>query len=456
MKSTVLIVEDEKTQRVILAGDLKNRGFNVLEADSVENAIEIILKNTVDVVLSDLKMEGESGIDLVRKLKNINPELSVVIMTAYASVETAVEAMKEGAYDFITKPCNLDEIEIVVKRLIEKNHLSSEVKFLREQLSSLNKLEGIITNSEKMIRVLDVASRVAPTKASVLIIGESGTGKELLARAIHYAGKRSDKMFVAVNCAALNENLLESELFGHEKGSFTGAEKQHKGRFEIADGGTIFLDEIGDLPLRTQVKLLRVLQEGEFERVGGSSTLNVDVRIIAATNKNIEELIREEKFREDLYYRLNVVNIQIPPLRERKEDIPLLLDVFAKKYINETDRKSIEFSKEAIDLLLKYNYPGNIRELENIVHHSTVLARNEIVTSNDLPLGIKNPNSERIMKECCEDGDTLSEKVESLEKRMVNEALHKTNGNQSAAAKLLGMSERNLRYRLEKWGKKED
>jgi DNA-binding NtrC family response regulator len=455
MKSTVLIVEDEKTQRVILAGDLKNRGFNVLEAESVENAIDVILRNTVDVVLSDLKMEGESGIDLVRKLKNVNPELSVVIMTAYASVETAVEAMKEGAYDFITKPCNLDEIEIVVKRLIEKNHLSSEVKFLREQLSSLNKLEGIITNSEKMIRVLDVASRVAPTKASVLIIGESGTGKELLARAIHYAGKRSDKMFVAVNCAALNENLLESELFGHEKGSFTGAEKQHKGRFEIADGGTIFLDEIGDLPLRTQVKLLRVLQEGEFERVGGNSTLNVDVRIIAATNKNIEELIREEKFREDLYYRLNVVNIHIPALRERKEDIPLLLDVFAEKYIKETDKKRIEFSKEALDLLLKYNYPGNIRELENIVHHSTVLARNEIVTSNDLPLGIKNPNSERMMKDCYEEGDTLSDKVESLEKRMVNEALHKTGGNQTAAAKLLGMSERNLRYRLEKWGKKE-
>ncbi len=454
MKTTVLIVEDEKAQRMVLAGDLKSRGFNVLESESVENAVDVISANTVDVVLSDLKMQGASGIDLMRKLKNINPEISVIIMTAYATVETAVEAMKVGAYDFITKPYNLDEIEIIINRVIEKNNLTSEVKYLREQLSSQNRIEGIRTNSEKMVKVLDVASRVGPSKASVLIIGESGTGKELLARAIHYSGKRKDGMFVAVNCAALNENLLESELFGHEKGSFTGAEKQHKGRFEIADGGTVFLDEIGDLPLHTQVKLLRVLQEGEFERVGGSVTLNVDVRIIAATNRNIEELIKENKFREDLYYRLNVVNIKIPPLRERKEDIPLLIDQFTARYIKETDKKRIEYSKQALDLLMKYGYPGNIRELENVIHHSIVLARGEMITSEDLPLGIKSHGSENISKDPCGEGDTLHEKVENLEKRLINDALHKTNGNQSAAAKLLGMSERNLRYRLEKWGGK--
>ncbi len=454
MKTTVLIVEDEKAQRMVLAGDLKSRGFNVLESESVENAVDVISANTVDVVLSDLKMQGASGIDLMRKLKNINPEISVIIMTAYATVETAVEAMKVGAYDFITKPYNLDEIEIIINRVIEKNNLTSEVKYLREQLSSQNRIEGIRTNSEKMVKVLDVASRVGPSKASVLIIGESGTGKELLARAIHYSGKRKDGMFVAVNCAALNENLLESELFGHEKGSFTGAEKQHKGRFEIADGGTVFLDEIGDLPLHTQVKLLRVLQEGEFERVGGSVTLNVDVRIIAATNRNIEELIKENKFREDLYYRLNVVNIKIPPLRERKEDIPLLIDQFTARYIKETDKKRIEYSKQALDLLMKYGYPGNIRELENVIHHSIVLARGEMITSEDLPLGIKSHGSENLSKDPCGEGDTLHEKVENLEKRLINDALHKTNGNQSAAAKLLGMSERNLRYRLEKWGGK--
>jgi len=453
MKTTLLIVEDEKAQRVVLAGDLVGRGFNVLEADSVDKALSIVSANTVEVVLSDLKLQCESGIDLVRKLRLVNPEISVVIMTAYATVETAVEAMKVGAYDFVTKPYNLDEMEMIIRRIIEKNNLTSEVRYLREQLSSINRLEGYITNSEKMAAVLDVASRVSPSKASVLIIGESGTGKELLARAIHYSGKRKDGMFVAVNCAALNENLLESELFGHEKGSFTGADRQHKGRFEIADGGTIFLDEIGDLPLHTQVKLLRILQEGEFERVGGSATLSVDVRIIAATNKNIEELIKEEKFREDLYYRLNVVNIKIPPLRERKEDIPLLIDSFAAKYIKETDKKRIEFSKQAIDLLMKYNYPGNIRELENIIHHSIVLARGEMITSEDLPTGIRHPGSE-YPGGAAEEGATLHEKVENLEKRLINDALHKTNGNQSAAAKLLGMSERNLRYRLEKWGGK--
>jgi len=300
MDVTILVVDDEKSQRLILSGDLKSRGYNVLEADSVDVALSHVMKNRVDIILSDLKMPGASGIDLVNQLKQINPEIAVVIMTAYASVETAVLALKQGAYDFITKPYNLDEVELVIKRILEKNNLVSENKILREQLESGNKLEGIVTASLKMQKILDVVGRVAASKASVLILGESGTGKEVLARAIHFASKRKDKLFIPVNCAALNENLLESELFGHEKGSFTGAEKQHRGRFEIADEGTIFLDEIGDLPLHIQVKLLRVLQEEQFERVGGSSTINVDVRVIAATNKNIEELIKEGKFREDL------------------------------------------------------------------------------------------------------------------------------------------------------------
>ncbi|MFA7359660.1 MAG: sigma-54 dependent transcriptional regulator [Candidatus Kapaibacterium sp.] len=454
MDTTVLIVDDEKAQRQVLAGDLKSRGFKVLEADSAETALEVVRKNIIDVILSDLKMPGASGIDLLANLKEINPDISVVIMTAYASVETAVKALKNGAYDFITKPYNLDEIELVIKRIIEKNNLKSELKFLKEQLELSNKLEGVLTNSLNMKRVIDVAARVASSKASVLILGESGTGKEVLARAIHYASKRKDKLFVPVNCAALNENLLESELFGHEKGAFTGAEKLHKGRFEIADEGTIFLDEIGDLPMHLQVKLLRVLQEEQFERVGGASTLKVDVRIISATNKNIEDLIKEGKFREDLFYRLNVVNIQLPPLRERKEDITLLISEFLKKYLKETDKTKLEFSKEALDLLMKYNYPGNIRELENIVHHSIVLSRNEIITTDDIPIGIKAPGSEKDLNSCFEEGTSLTEKVELLERTLVTNALQKTNGNQTAAAKLLGISERNLRYRLEKWGVK--
>lgn len=452
--TTLLIVDDEKAQRQVLLGDLKSRGYKVLEADSAETALDIVRKNLIDVILTDLKMPGASGIDLLTDLKEINPEISVVIMTAYASVETAVQALKYGAYDFITKPYNLDEIELVIKRIIEKNNLRSELKFLKEQLESSNKLEGVITNSFKMKRIIDVASRVAASKASVLILGESGTGKEVLARAIHYASKRKDKLFVPVNCAALNENLLESELFGHEKGAFTGAEKMHKGRFEIADEGTIFLDEIGDLPMHLQVKLLRVLQEGQFERVGGANTIKVDVRVISATNKNIEDLIKEGKFREDLFYRLNVVNIQLPPLRERKEDISILISEFLKKYLKETDKTNLEFSKEALDLLMKYNYPGNIRELENIVHHSIVLSRNEIISTEDLPIGIKTPGSEKDLDSCFEEGTSLTEKVELLERTLITSALKKTSGNQTAAAKLLGISERNLRYRLEKWGVK--
>ena len=452
--TTLLIVDDEKAQRQVLLGDLKSRGYKVLEADSAETALDIVRKNLIDVILTDLKMPGASGIDLLTNLKEINPEISVVIMTAYASVETAVQALKNGAYDFITKPYNLDEIELVIKRIIEKNNLRSELKFLKEQLESSNKLEGVITNSFKMKRIIDVASRVAASKASVLILGESGTGKEVLARAIHYASKRKDKLFVPVNCAALNENLLESELFGHEKGAFTGAEKMHKGRFEIADEGTIFLDEIGDLPMHLQVKLLRVLQEGQFERVGGANTIKVDVRVISATNKNIEDLIKEGKFREDLFYRLNVVNIQLPPLRERKEDISILISEFLKKYLKETDKTNLEFSKEALDLLMKYNYPGNIRELENIVHHSIVLSRNEIISTEDLPIGIKTPGSEKDLDSCFEEGTSLTDKVELLERTLITSALKKTSGNQTAAAKLLGISERNLRYRLEKWGVK--
>ena len=448
---TILVVDDESSQRVILVGYLKRKGYEVLEAKSAEEGIEIAKSSVIDIILTDFKMPGKSGLDLLQEVKKINPEASVVIITAFGTIEDAVKAMKEGAYDYLTKPIDLDELDLLVKRIVERNQLLSENKMLKEQLSDKYKLTGIIAESKKMEEVLSIASRVAESKASVLIMGESGTGKELLAKAIHFAGPRKDKPFIAVNCAALNENLLESELFGHEKGAFTGADKQRIGRFEIADGGTLFLDEIGDLPLSTQVKLLRVLQEHNFERVGSSKTISVDVRVLAATNRDLAQLIQDGRFRDDLYYRLNVVTIEIPPLRERKEDIKLLIEFYTRKFSLETKYPDLSFSKEAMDILLKYTYPGNVRELENIVHRAVVLARNELVTTGEITGSLAVQSSEKEMEMS---RLNLTEQVEQLEKKLVLRALDQTKGNQTQAANLLGISERNLRYRLNKWGLK--
>jgi DNA-binding NtrC family response regulator len=454
-KQSILIVDDEESQRLILSGYLKQKGYNIFEASSGMNALKIIDNNLIDIVLSDYKMPEMNGIELLNKIKEKNPEIAVVIITAFGTIEDAVKAMKEGAFDYLTKPVDLDELEFIIKRITERQQLISENKILREQLLDRNKISGLVAYSEKMQNVLNTVLRVSESKATVLLRGESGTGKEILAKAIHYSSSRKDKPFIAVNCAALNENLLESELFGHEKGAFTGADKQRQGRFEIADGGTLFLDEIGDLPLSTQVKLLRVLQEEQFERVGGTQTISVDVRVITATNKNIEEFIKEGKFREDLYYRINVVTVSIPPLRERKDDIVHLINHFITKYIPESRKEKIEFSKEAMDSLMKYNYPGNIRELENIVHHSIVLARSEIISVSDLPEQIKNVTSENFVQ-IINEYSSLPEQVENLEKMLVINALKKTNNNQLQASKILGISERNLRYRLEKWGMKKE
>lgn len=452
-KHNILIADDEQSQRLILSGYLKQKGYNIFEAASGAEALKITDSNLIDIVLSDFRMPDMNGIELLVKLKEKNPEIAVVLITAFGTIENAVKAMKEGAFDYLTKPVDLEELDLIIKRILERLYLLSENKFLKEQLQDRNKISGIVAYSEKMEKILSTAMRVADSKATVLLRGESGTGKEVLAKAIHYASRRKDKPFIAVNCAALNENLLESELFGHEKGAFTGADKQRRGRFEIADGGTLFLDEIGDLPLSTQVKLLRVLQEEQFERVGGAQSIEVDVRVIAATNKNLEELIKEGKFREDLYYRINVVSVTIPPLRERKEDILHLINHFVLKFLPETKKEKVEFSREATDILMKYNYPGNIRELENIVHHSIVLARGEVIATTDLPAQI-----EESLKEepafSLDENSVLPEQVEKLEKMLVINALKKTNNNQLRAAKILGISERNLRYRLEKWGMK--
>ena len=452
--SRILIVDDDAPQRKVLAGYLKKQRHVVFEAASVPEALSRLATEDVEIVLTDLKMPGESGHDLLLKIRSSFPETAVVLMTAFGTIEGAVRAMRAGAYDYLTKPIELDELDLLIARISERRRLISENRALREQLAEKFSFSGIVSVSRLMEEVLNTAGRVAKSKASILLRGESGTGKELLARAIHFSSPRRDKPFIAVNCAALNENLLESELFGHERGAFTGADRQRKGRFELADTGTLFLDEIGDLPTQTQVKLLRFLQEETFERVGGSDVLHVDVRVVAATNRDLEELIRSGGFREDLYYRLNVVTIDIPPLRARRDDIAPSIEHFVARYAKEQKKKAMTFSSEAWNALLRYDYPGNVRELENIVQRAVILARGETMTLADLPQVVKGMKPE----EATRSGEAPSDlpgAVEKLEKEYVFESLRINGGNQSKAARDLGISERNLRYRLRKWGVKE-
>lgn len=447
---SILIVDDDASQRDVLAGYLKKKKHGVRQSSSVHDALQLIRSEHFDLVLTDYRMPGATGYDLLQEIKKLDTEIVVVLMTAFGTIEGAVEAMRAGAYDYLGKPIELDELDLLIKRLQERRQLISENKLLREQLVEKFSFTEIVSQSPQMQEVLSTASRVAQTKAPVLILGESGTGKELIARAIHYNSPRSGKPFIAVNCAALNENLLESELFGHEKGAFTGAEKQRRGRFELANGGTIFLDEIGDISSATQVRLLRVLQEHQFERVGGSETLSIDVRVITATHKNLEEAMTSGTFREDLFYRLNVVSVEIPPLRKRRDDIAVLLDHFLAKFTKEHKKKKLSFSKEAWEHLARYDYPGNVRELENIVQRSVIFSRGDTITTEDLPHIVKNSSAESSTSTPV--SENFSEQVERLEKDLIFEALRTTGNNQSQAAEQLGLSERNLRYRLKKWG----
>jgi two-component system NtrC family response regulator len=453
--STILVTDDEKIQRESLAGFLRKKGYTVLTARNFDEAYRHIRQQPIDVVLTDVKMGEKSGYDLLKAVRELNPEITVIIMTAYGNVEEAVAAMKEGAYDYLTKPIDLDEVELLVHRALQLKLLKSENESLRQKLAERHRFTNIVSASPLMEEVLNIAARSASSRTSVLIEGESGTGKELIVRAIHYASPRKDKPLVVVNCAAISENLIESELFGHEKGAFTGALQTRLGRLEEADGGTLFLDEVGDIPLSAQVKLLRFLQFGEFQRVGSNETRKVDVRLIAATNRNLREMIKEGTFREDFYYRLNVINIYVPPLRKRKEDIPLLIDHFIKKFAEE-NRKSIQgISREAMDLLMKYDYPGNVRELENMIERAVVLARGEIIEKEDLPIQfhIKNGSNETLPPLEYYPGN-FREKVEAFEKDLIVQALEKAGYNQSKAARALGLSERNLRYKMNKYGLK--
>lgn len=446
----ILVVEDGQTQRELLRDFLQEEGYAVSEAEDGKQAMEMVSGGYYDILLVDYKMPEMDGLQVLAAAKEMNPEIDVIMMTAYGTVETAVRAIKMGAADYITKPVELEELLLQIEKISGRRTLTKENQILREELKTKAvTVDRIIYQSDIMEEVINLAGRVAPSEATVLLEGKSGTGKEILARLIHNISPRSAKPMVVVNCMALSESLLESELFGHEKGAFTGADRQRIGRFEEADQSTLFLDEIGELSPRIQIKLLRFFQDREFQRVGGNRTLRSDVRIIAATNRNLLESVKSGDFREDLYYRLNVVNIQLPALRERVADIPLLMDHFLKVFSERNGRHIKSFSAEARDLLLRYDYPGNVRELENIIERAVVICRGEVITRKDLPFhqGTADLTDGR-------ESATLSLKraTEELEKRMIHEAMEKHCHHQTRAAEMLKISERMLRYKLKKYG----
>lgn len=449
----ILVVEDGQTQREMLQDYLAAEGHLVDGAEDGNTAIETVLESYIDLLLLDYKMPGMDGLEVLRKVKEINPQIDVIMMTAYGTIETAVEAMKLGCLDYITKPIELDELSILLNRVSERRTLIRENQILREKLWKKGiASDQIIYKNRKMESLINMVGRIASSRATVLLQGDSGTGKELFARLIHNTSPRSGKPMIVVNCSALPETLLESELFGHERGAFTGATARRLGRFEEADEGTLFLDEIGELSPSVQVKLLRFLQEREFQRLGGNQTIQADVRIISATNQDLESRVREGKFREDLFYRLNVVVMNIPRLSERKEDIPLLINHFVSRFSIENGKEISGISSEAMDLLLKYDYPGNVRELENIIERGVVVARDSTISVRDLPfkdIPLHHGDTTRFKK------GSLKDSVEALEQSMVEEAVKEAGGNQSKAADILGISERMLRYKLKKYGLKE-
>jgi DNA-binding NtrC family response regulator len=452
MQPTILIVDDEKHTRDGLRQLLENQ-YDVYVAADIAGAMDVLEREHVDLLLTDLRLGGDDGMQLIeRALKMPHPPICIM-MTAYGSVDTAVEAMKRGAYDFVTKPLNLDKVEILIARALQSRKLEQENRSLREQVDERYGLENILGESPALREVLDTIRQVAPSSANVLLEGESGTGKELAAHAIHNLSRRNKAKFVAVHCAALSPQLLESELFGHEKGAFTGASERRIGRFEQADGGTIFLDEVGEIDASTQVKLLRVMSEQHaFERVGGNQTLHANVRVIAATNKNLEQLVREGKFRDDLFFRLNVVRITMPPLRERKDDIPLLVRSFLRHFCKANDKPLMEITADAMNALLTYNWPGNVRELRTAIEHAVVMATGPKITVRDLPPAVRQAAGAALPRGISP-SKAFGEKASPLdlhetERKLILQALATTNGNVTAAAKKLGISRRTLHRKI--------
>ncbi|MBW7908124.1 MAG: sigma-54-dependent Fis family transcriptional regulator [Kiritimatiellae bacterium] len=443
-KPLVLIVDDEKNSREGLARALQ-RSYEVRLAENGPRALEFLANEPVDVMLSDVRMPGMDGLTLLQRAIARSPAPVCIMLTAYGSIELAVEAMRRGAYDFMTKPINLDRLELVLKRALESRALVEENRALREQLDARFGLENIVGQSPALQEVFDTIRQVAQSRATVLIQGESGTGKELVAQALHRLSPRSKGPFIAVHCAALSETLLESELFGHERGAFTGATERRRGRFELADGGTLFLDEIGEIDSSLQVKILRVLEERRFERVGGQETIDVDVRLVAATNRDLKKKVEEGTFREDLFYRLDVVAIRLPPLRERVGDLPLLVDHFISVFAEENGKKIVGITPEAMQALGGYEWPGNVRELRNMVERMVVLARGEKLTLRDVPLHVRGELDAGPAR-----GGALS--LEANEKQMIVRALKASGGNVTKAAAELGISRRTLHRKLNEYG----
>lgn len=455
IKDKILVADDEQSMREFLDIMLKKEEYKVSLASNGEEVVKLIDNDLFDLVLLDIRMPKLDGISALKKIKAIAPETIVIMITAYASADTAIKAMKEGAYDYITKPFKIEEIKLIIKNALEKKNLQKENILLKRVVRDRYHFGNIIGQSPKMVVLYDLLEKVSPTKTNILITGESGTGKELVAKAIHYNSPRKEKPFVTLNCGAIPESLIESELFGHMKGAFTDAIATKKGLFEVADEGTIFLDEISELPLLMQVKLLRVLQDKEFKRVGGTEDIRVDVRIISATNINLEEGVKEKRFREDLFYRLNVIQIKLPPLRDRKEDVQILANHFLKKYSEELNKNIAKISPEALPILLNYAYPGNVRELQNIIERAVALESNQELTAHNLssylneqPLLRKGPIDIEIPNE----GIDLEKMVEDLERTLLLKALDKTKGIKKKAAELLHINFRSMRYRLEKYG----
>jgi two-component system response regulator PilR (NtrC family) len=454
-KDKILVADDEQSMREFLDILLKKEGYKVTLASNGEEVLKLAERDIFDLILMDIRMPKLDGIAVLKKVKALSPETVVIMITAYASADTAIRAMKEGAYDYITKPFKVDEIKLIIKNALEKKNLQKENILLKQVVRDRYHFNNIIGQSPKMLALYDLLEKVGPTKTNILIAGESGTGKELVAKAIHYNSPRKDKPFVTLNCGAIPEPLIESELFGHMKGAFTDAIATKKGLFEMADEGTIFLDEISELPLLMQVKLLRVLQDKEFKRVGGTEDIRVDVRIMSATNKDLEEAVKEKRFREDLFYRLNVIQIKLPPLRDRREDISLLAMHFLKRYSEELNKNISGVSPETLRILLNYDFPGNVRELQNIIERAVALESTPELTPQNLSSYLdQQPSSKKrlIDLEIPNEGIDLEKVVEELERSLLLKALDKTKGIKKKAAELLHINFRSMRYRLEKYG----
>ena len=451
-KPGILLVDDDKNTANGLRKILLQDGYDTSCVYTGNEALDLIDTEHFDIVITDMKLPDVSGFSIIERVKKKDADIPVIMITAFSSLQTAIDAMKKGADDYLTKPVNIEELELILKKIWEKQLLILQNRELRQQLDDRYGFSGFIGNTPEMQLVFKTITEIAPTVASVLIYGETGTGKELVANAIHHNSDRQDKPFVALHCASLSEGVLESELFGHEKGAFTGAVSQRRGRFELADGGSLFLDEIGELNLHVQIKLLRVLETGCFERVGGEVTLESDVRIIAATNKDLEEEIKAGRFREDLYYRLNVINLELPPLRDRREDIGLLTDSFLLKYATKNKKDIKGFSAQSARILNNYDWPGNVRELENAVERAVVMARNEFVEPDNLPSNISQ-SLKKVRKDTFRipSGTTMKE----IEKKVILDALQTTHGSKSKAAKMLGISTRKIEYKIKEWSEEE-